>query len=114
MQAWIASGRNEAKWPAETALIKVPTWPVEDAQALVNGQYVDDAGTPLYFIDPGDSVEHTDMPRLYRKREWYGDLDDLPVPYQNDIRKYGEIEVGQAQLEFYLKRIRDDAVWGTT
>jgi hypothetical protein len=113
MQAWIASGRDVEKWPHETAIIKVPGWPVADAEALVEAQYVDDAGTPLYFVDPGDSVEHPDMPVKYRKREWYGDLDALPQPMKNDIRKNGELEVNQAQLEFYLKRIRDDAPWGT-
>lgn len=101
--AWIAAGNSAATWHNKFYLLKIPTVTVEKVLAAAKMQTTDDSGTPLY---EADGV----TPKVYRRREYYLNIDGLKTSIKNALNSAGEATVTVQDIRNDIKRIRDGAL----
>jgi hypothetical protein len=113
--AWIAAGNSSVNWHGKTVIIRAKNIPVSKANALVDIQNEDDAGTELRDVD-GDAVSAILLqnpedypPYMYRRRRWWINLDNLPANIKSNLDILGEANVTLGQIRNHIKRIRDNA-----
>jgi len=102
-QQWIAEGNPAADWPGQGrfVLLKLPGVPAAKAQALLDHQTEDDAGTPL--LNPDGS------PITFRRRRWQLSVDSTPLAVRNTLDSTGEYTTTVSAIRNYMKRLRDNA-----
>ena len=100
-QAWIAAGRDPALWPNHFYIIRVPTVTYEQVMALATSQVCDDAGVPL--------VDENGIPIIFRRREYYLNIDTLKASIKTALETNGEVTVTVQDIRNDVKRIRDNA-----
>jgi hypothetical protein len=99
-QEWIADGRDALNWPGQGrfAIVKIPAVAASKALALMDVQTEDDTG-----VETGG---------IFRYRRWVARIDLVPAGVVAALENDGEDSFTVNQIKNYIRRIRDDLVYG--